>query len=187
VVLPSRVRGMLLAVAALLLAGLATLWSPAVASAHAAYVSSNPAANAVLKTAPTVITLHFAENVNPTGSEVFAYDAKGKQVSTGPARVDRGDLKTMTVGMQGDDSETYLVVWHNVSADDGDPDTGAFTFIVSATATPQPTTTSAGGSGGTHTSSSGSTGVPGWVAALIGILGLIVGAAGGIWYSRRAT
>jgi methionine-rich copper-binding protein CopC len=185
VTLPSRVRGALLAVAALLLAGLAALWSPAVASAHAAYVSSDPAANAVLKTAPTLVTLHFAENVNPTGSDVFVYDAKGKQVSTGPAQVDRGDLKTMTVGMQGDDSETYLVVWHNVSADDGDPDTGAFTFIVSATATPQPTATTAGGSGGTHTSSSGSTGIPGWVAALIGILGLVVGAAGGMFYSRR--
>jgi len=184
VTLPSRVRGTLLAVAALLLAGLATLWSPAVASAHAAYVSSDPAANAVLKTAPTLITLHFAENVNPTGSEVFVYDAKGKQVSTGPAQVDRGDLKTMTVGMQGDDSETYLVVWHNVSADDGDPDTGAFTFTVSATATPPPTATTQDGNG--HGSSSGSTGVPGWVAALIGILGLVVGAAGGIWYSRRA-
>jgi methionine-rich copper-binding protein CopC len=184
VTLPSRVRGTLLAVAALLLAGLAALWSPAVASAHAAYVSSDPAANAVLKTAPTLITLHFAENVNPTGSEVFVYDAKGKQVSTGPAQVDRGDLKTMTVGMQGDDSETYLVVWHNVSADDGDPDTGAFTFTVSATATPQPTATTQDGNG--HGSSSGSTGVPGWIAALIGILGLIVGAAGGIWYSRRA-
>ncbi len=133
---------------------------------------------------PTLITLHFAENVNPTGSEVFVYDAKGKQVSTGPAQVDRGDLKTMTVGMQGDDSETYLVVWHNVSADDGDPDTGAFTFTVSATATPQPTATTQDGNG--HGSSSGSTGVPGWVAALIGILGLVVGAAGGIWYSRRA-
>jgi len=184
VTLPSRVRGTLLAVAALLLAGLATLWSPAVASAHAAYVSSDPAANAVLKTAPTLITLHFAENVNPTGSEVFVYDAKGKQVSTGPAQVDRGDLKTMTVGMQGDDSETYLVVWHNVSADDGDPDTGAFTFTVSATATPQPTATTQDGNG--HGSSSGSTGVPGWIAALIGILGLVVGAASGIWYSRRA-
>jgi len=184
VTLPSRVRGTLLAVAALLLAGLATLWSPAVASAHAAYVSSDPAANAVLKTAPPLITLHFAENVNPTGSEVFVYDAKGKQVSTGPAQVDRGDLKTMTVGMQGDDSETYLVVWHNVSADDGDPDTGAFTFTVSATATPQPTATTQDRNG--HGSSSGSTGVPGWVAALIGILGLVVGAAGGIWYSRRA-
>ena len=182
--LPSRVRGTLLAVAALLLAGLATLWSPAVASAHAAYVSSDPAANAVLKTAPTLITLHFAENVTPTGSEVFVYDAKGKQVSTGPAQVDRGDLKTMTVGMQGDDSETYLVVWHNVSADDGDPDTGAFTFTVSATATPPPTATTQDGNG--HGSSSGSTGVPGWIAALIGILGLVVGAASGIWYSRRA-
>lgn len=183
--LPSHARGALLAVAALLLVGLAAWWSPAVASAHAAYVSSDPAANAVLKTAPILVTLHFAENVNPTGSDVFVYDAKGKQVSTGPAQVDRGDLKTMMVGMQGDDSETYLVVWHNVSADDGDPDTGAFTFTVSATATPQPTATTAGGSGGTHTSSSGSTGVPGWIAVLIGILGLVVGAAGGMFYSRR--
>jgi methionine-rich copper-binding protein CopC len=61
---------------------------------------------------------------------------KGKTVSTGPAQVVRTDFKTMTVAMQGDDSEIYLVQWHTVSADDGDPDIGAFTFTVSTTATP---------------------------------------------------
>jgi hypothetical protein len=56
---------------------------------------------------------------------------KWKTVSTGPAQVVRTDFKTMTVAMQGDDSEIYLVQWHTVSADDGDPDIGAFTFTVS--------------------------------------------------------
>ena len=155
--------------------------APAVASAHAYYVSSDPAANAILKTAPTSITIHFAEAVNPTGSDVVVYDSRHKQVSTAPAQVDRADLTTMTVAMSGDDSENYLVEWHTVSATDGDPDIGAFTFSVSATAstsatTPTATPNSVSAGGGSN--SSGSSGAPGWVVALVGVLGLVIGAGG---------
>jgi methionine-rich copper-binding protein CopC len=38
---------------------------PGITSAHAYYISSNPAAGAVLKTAPSLVTVHFAEHVNP--------------------------------------------------------------------------------------------------------------------------
>jgi copper resistance protein C len=157
-----------------------------VAWAHAAYVSSIPAPGAVLPAAPSTITIHFAEHVNPTGSDIVVLDAKGKTVSTGPAQVVRTDLKTMTVAMQGDDSEIYLVQWHTVSADDSDPDIGAFTFTVSTSAPPQPTTTATPPPpcSGTGTCS-GTAGIPGWVVVLGGVLALLVGAAGGVVLWRR--
>lgn len=175
----SRWRCMLLA-SGLIAGGALALGAPAVASAHAYYVSSDPAANAVLKTAPTTVTIHFGENVNPTGSDVVVFDAKHQQVSTAPAQVDRADLKTMTVAMQGNGSEVYLVEWHTVSADDGDPDIGAFTFNVNSSggaATPTATAESIGSSGT-------SSGTPAWVVALVGVLGLAIG-AGGTLLARR--
>lgn len=180
-------RGAALVVA--LVAGAALAFAaPAVAEAHAYYVSSDPAANAVLKTPPTTVTITFAENVNPTGSDVVVYDAKHQPVSTAPAQVDRADLKTMTVPMRGDGSEVYLVEWHTVSADDGDPDIGAFTFNVTpsgGTATAAATATPDAGGGSGTAGSSGSSGAPGWVVALVGVLGLVIG-AGGTLLARRA-
>ena len=161
-------------IAALLL----TLALAGTASAHAKYSSSDPAANAVLKAPPSVVTVHFLENVNPDGSSLAVYDSKGKIVSNGPGQVSTTDTKTMTVGMTGNGSEVYLVVWKTVSLDDGDPDIGAFNFFIGSDAAP------ASSSGTSTAASSGSGGVPGWVVALIGIGGLVVG-AGGMYFARR--
>jgi methionine-rich copper-binding protein CopC len=158
------------------------LGAPAIASAHAAhayYVSSDPAAGAVVKTAPSVVTVHFAENVNPQGSDIVVYDATHKAVSTAAAQVSRSDLKTMTVPMKGDGAEIYLVEWHTVSADDGDPDIGAFTFSVIASGKADPSAGPATGAttGGSNTST-GSTGTPVWLTVLVGLVGLALGAGG---------
>lgn len=160
-----------------LIAALSLFLAPSTASAHAAFGSSDPAPGATLKAAPTIVTIHFLENVNPSGSDIVVLDATGKQVSTGPAKATPNDLKTMTVSMQGNDSETYLVQWHNVSADDGDPDIGAFTFTVNPKSTSTTTTS-------TTRNTSSSSGVPVWATVLIGFLGLIVG-AGGMFALRR--
>lgn len=165
-----------------LIGALSLFLTPPTASAHAAYGSSDPAAGATLKTAPTTVTIHFLENVIPGKSDIVVLDATGKQVSTAPAKADPNDLKTMTVSMQGNDSETYLVQWHTVSADDGDPDIGAFNFTVnpqSIGSTPTPTPTH--GSPNTTTFSSG---IPVWGTVLIGLLGLVVG-AGATFALRR--
>ncbi|HKV82958.1 MAG TPA: copper resistance protein CopC [Ktedonobacterales bacterium] len=175
----------LVSAAALFIAAL-TLATGSTAFAHASYVSSNPAADAVLTAAPTTVTIKFAEHVNPTGSDVVIYDAKHTVVSTGPAQVVQADLFSMSVNMAGDGSEIYLVEWHTVSADDGDPDIGGFVFHVDNTAGAQATATATAKNGGTGGSSkpSGGSGASAWLVALAAILGLLVG-AGGVSALRR--
>ncbi len=164
-----------------LLGTLSLFLAPFTASAHAAFGSSDPAPGAILKAAPTTVTIHFLESITPSGSDIVVLDATGKQVSTGPAKVAPNDLKTMTVSMQGNGSETYLVQWHNVSVDDGDPDIGAFTFTVNPTSVGNTSTSTSG----THTATSSSSGVPVWGTVLVGLLGLVVG-AGGVFALRRS-
>jgi methionine-rich copper-binding protein CopC len=151
--------------------------------AHAVLTHADPAPNAILTSAPTKITLTFAEEMKPADSDIIVYDVHGAKVSTGQAAVPASDLKTMSVNMAGNDSEVYVVVWHNVSADDGDPDSGSYSFTVSTTGTPsagqQP-----GGTNGTSTGNSGGGGVQPLVVALIGLVALVVGAAGGYYFSR---
>ena len=161
----------------LALAAIVSVAQAPTAAAHAKYESSTPASNSTVTEAPTVVTVHFAEEVNPAGSDLIVYDTKGDKVSTGAGKVDTGDAKTMTVPMAGDDSDSYLVVWHTVSLDDGDAAVGAFIFNVGNTA-------KAGDGGGSTTpgasveAESASSGVPGWVVALVGVLGLVIGGAG---------
>ena len=73
-------------VAGALLGLLAALALPGLAFAHSHPTSSSPAADAVLKTAPTVVTILFAEELNPADSDIVVYDSKHQQVSTGSAQ-----------------------------------------------------------------------------------------------------
>jgi copper resistance protein C len=152
------------------------------APAHASYVRSNPAANAVVKTAPSVVTITFAEPVTPGGSGVVIYDAKNRVVSQ-PAQVDPSDLATLRVPMAGDDSEIYLVVWHTVSAQDGDPDVGAFSFFVNSSGVSDlsPKT----GAGALTPVSQNSSGAPIWLVIIVGLVGVAVGLGGGVALARR--
>lgn len=173
---------------ALLLAAVFAVANPGLAFAHSKFASSNPAPNAVLTKAPTTITITFTEKLDPSGSDIIVYDESGKQVSTGKAAVDRADLTKMSVQMKGNDSEGYSVVWRTKSLDDGDAFTGAYGFTVSADATPSAgdTSTPTSSGGGTASgSSSSSGGTPAWLTALIGVLGLLVGAGGMYYFSRR--
>ena len=114
-----------------LLAALALLYGyPAVTLAHGEYVSSDPAANAILSKAPQLITVHFAEALVPEGSNMLVYGMNGKVVSNELAQVSFTDPKTMQVTLQPDNSEVYVVYWYNVSAAEGHHDSGSFRFFV---------------------------------------------------------
>jgi hypothetical protein len=84
----------------------------------------------------------------------------------------------------------YVVRWITVSAQDGDPDQGAFVFTVAAGAAATPTAAS---TTSTHqntpppsnTTSSGSGGTPVWVPIVVGIVALLVGLGGGLGLGLR--
>jgi methionine-rich copper-binding protein CopC len=169
-----------------------------VAFAHASYVSSDPAAGAVLAAAPTQVTVRFAENVDPQNSSLvvyhepearntFSFDAEARTVSTGKTQFPLSDSKSMTIAMTGDGNGIYAVAWKTVSADDGDADSGVFFFGVGSgnvlgngstttpIITPGPTTTPT------------SSGVAVWVPIVVGILALLAGGGIGAWLARRAS
>ncbi len=163
--------------AALFLAALGTLTAQA-RPFHAAYKSSNPAANSVLKSAPTIVSITFVQKLDPQGLHITVYDNKADVVSTGTAQISATDPYTATVKMKGDGSDIYRVDWNNVSAEDGDPTLGAFVFAVDPSGKSDKVTS-------TTTTVTTSTGVSPWAAVLIGIAGLIVGAAG-TYYGLRS-
>ena len=139
------------------------------AQAHAAYVSSTPAANSVLKADPTTVTITFAQPLDPKGLSITVYGNKAEVVSTGTAQISATDPKTASVTMKGDGSDIYRVDWTTVSAQDGDPTLGAFVFGVDPTGKTDkvpPTAT---------TTPAASSGTPAWVAILTGVAGLVVG------------
>lgn len=175
--------------------------SPAgVASAHASYVSSDPAAGAVVATAPTQVTVHFAENINPQGANgvkssltvwherdataITSFDEEAKQVSPEKGtQYPLSDAKVMTIRMQGDGNGIYAVSWFTVSADDGEADSGVFFFgvgtgnVLGITAAPSSTSPT--------TSPSPSSDMPLWVTILVGIVALVLGGGIGVGLRRR--
>jgi methionine-rich copper-binding protein CopC len=167
---------------ALFLAFSAAIAFPTVAFAHAEPTSSTPAPSSTVKEAPTTVTIIFGEEVKPDESNIRVFDSKGAEVSTGKATTDSNDLKKMSVEMKGTDSESYVVLWNTVSADDGDPAVGSFSFNVNP---------NGGSSGGTTTGGESSTnnasGVQPWLAVLIGVIGLLLGGVGGYYFARRQT
>jgi methionine-rich copper-binding protein CopC len=179
---------------------LMSIWFVGVASAHASYVSSDPASGAVVATAPTMVTVHFAEDINPQGANgvpsslavyheadaknASSFDEEAKIVSTGKTQFPLSDAKTMTISMQGDGKGIYAVLWHTVSADDGDPDSGVFFFGVGTGNVLGNSSTPA-----TSAATNSSSGMPIWVTIVVGVVALVLG--GGIvvglrWHPQAA-
>jgi copper transport protein len=94
-------------------------------SAHAELVSSSPAANQALGTAPGAVVLEFSEGVNPRLSSATVIDPSGHrwpgQVTA--AQEIRVPLETNLQGV-------YSVDWSSVSLLDGHHVTGSFAFGV---------------------------------------------------------
>jgi methionine-rich copper-binding protein CopC len=99
--------------------------------AHAHYEDSVPAKGAVVQTAPTEVSITFAETVQAQNLSVEVTDAGGASVTDGAAAKDPADGTKVTVPLKANLSAgRYVVEWSNVSSEDGDEAMGAFSFYV---------------------------------------------------------
>ena len=99
------------------------------AFAHAHLVSSEPAANAEVA-APTEVTIHFTEPLEPAFSKIVLADASGKATLAHALRRSiQEDAKVMHLPLPQLAAGRYAVHWTAV-ATDGHRTQGNFAFIV---------------------------------------------------------
>lgn len=104
---------------------------PAVASAHAILLRSNPAKDAILNAAPQQVRMWFSEDLNPAFSTAVVVDASNQRVDKQDAHVSAGDPREMDVTLKSNlPPAVYIVVWRTDSADDGHILRGSFIFSV---------------------------------------------------------
>jgi hypothetical protein len=111
-----------------LMFGAVALAMSSTAFAHAHLISSVPAANAEA-VAPTDVTIHFTEPLEPAFSRITLADASGKPATADAATVDNADARVMRLALPQLTSGRYAVHWVAV-ATDGHRTQGDFAFNV---------------------------------------------------------
>jgi copper resistance protein C len=152
--------------------------------AHAKVYKAIPAIGSTIAQAPTAVTVFTLENINPDPrkSNLFVYGPGGDLISQGNARVALNNPREMSIAIKADGNGIYVVRWITVSAEDGDPDEGAFVFTVKPGGTARPAT-----SNRTPTTVVGTSATPLWVPIVVGVLALLIGLLSGIGLGRRST
>jgi copper transport protein len=108
-----------------------TLFFPAVASAHAILLRSNPAADSVLSIAPQQVHMWFSEALNPAFSTAVVINAQNKRVDNQDAHVSPNDSTEMDLTLQSNlPAAVYIVVYRTDSAVDGHILRGSFIFSI---------------------------------------------------------
>lgn len=105
-------------------------WAVSPAYAHALFVRSNPAPNAILAKSPAQVEIYFSETLQPGLSSISVYNSAGVAIDLGDARVDSADATRMTVSLRSLPDGVYTVSWKAISATDGHFTTGSFPFAV---------------------------------------------------------
>ena len=131
-------------------------------------------------------------NPDPNTSNLFVYSPAGDLISQGNATVSLTNPREMSITIKPDKANlngVYVVRWITVSAQDGDPDQGAFVFTVNtgAVTTPTPVATTTTSTTPSTTTTSGTGGTPSWVPIVVGIVALLIGAGVGLGLGRRSS
>src|SRR5260221_12721374 len=117
-----------------------TLFFPAVASAHAILLRSNPAADSVLSIAPQQVHMWFSEALNPAFSTAVVINALNKRVDNQDAHVSPNDSTEMDLTLQSNlPPAVYIVVYRTDSAVDGHILRGSFIFSIAGPVVTVPT------------------------------------------------
>lgn len=104
--------------------------APSVVLAHAELVTSDPADKAELATPPTVVTLTFSEDLDPSKSLFKLLGPDGSTIGSGSVT----GARVMTLGDLSLAPGSYLIEWTSASAQDGDIARGKLSFTVLAAA-----------------------------------------------------
>lgn len=124
--------------------GVAALWGLAAVSlalADAEPANVRPGQNAVLTTAPTEVVLLMSEEMarQAGGNDIVVQDSTGAEVTRQPAAIDAANRKKLSVPLPaGLAPGAYTVRWRTLSADDGDPASGNYTFTFDPNGTASP-------------------------------------------------
>lgn len=112
-----------------LVTGAAAFAVVSTAFAHALPVSREPAPDTDVA-APTQVTIHFSEPLEPAFSKIVVDDAAGKPVGAGPSKVDANDRKTMHAPLASALAAGRYTVHWNAVATDGHRTQGDYAFTV---------------------------------------------------------
>src|SRR6266571_1462974 len=116
---------------ALPLAVCLTLLFPAVASAHAILLRSDPAADSALSIAPQQVRMWFSEALNPAFSTAVVINAQNKRVDNRDAHVSPNDPAEMDLTLRSNlPPAVYVVIYRTGSAIDGHILRGSFIFSI---------------------------------------------------------
>jgi methionine-rich copper-binding protein CopC len=122
-----------------MLATVALLAVPAVASAHVELISSSPEAGANLDTAPTEVTVTFDDELDPDHSSFSVADSDGNEVGSGEVDLTVADRNLMRGDVTITDPGVYTVSY-TVAGVDGHEIEGTFSFGFNTDeAIPEPT------------------------------------------------
>ncbi len=186
-----KMRHSISAVGALLCSLILITFFSTPAFAHAKVDSATPGIGSTITQAPTVITVHTLENMKPgaQSSNLFVYGPSGDLISQGDAKVGLNTPNQMSVNIKPEKDGIYVVRWLTTSADDNDPDQGAFTFTVKSSATAGNTAQqstpaqSTANTTGKATAAQGSS--PVLPAVITGIIALLLGVGVGFGVGRN--
>gem|GEM_PF-2155248 len=102
---------------------------PVAAFAHATPLSYEPAATAVVETAPTDIRIRFSERVEPVAADVVLFTPDGTRLTLEPT-VAPDDPRLLIASFPAVGTGSFTVSWSVISADDGHYTKGAYAFAV---------------------------------------------------------
>lgn len=110
------------------------------ALAHAAYESSSPEFAEVLDQSPTQISIRFTQELfrrDGANAITLTNADDGNEIRLAEPRIDNEDRHLMTVAIPDElDPGRYVVSWTNLSAEDGDSDSGSYPFYVGRSPNP---------------------------------------------------
>ena len=106
---------------------------PLPGEAHAVLLSSDPAQDAVVSSAPSRVHMRFSEDLSPALSTAAVVNAANHRVDQNDAHISPDNSREMDISLKPDlPSDVYVVVWQTQSADDGHVLRGSFLFKVAA-------------------------------------------------------